>query len=99
LKIDIEQVTLYPKTHATFLLTLLIVRAWCAATPPASFVCRAQGSFGGLCFMRTCVYVDGFNLYYGALKRTPYKWLDLAALMAALPGKIPDTKLSKPASW
>ena len=49
--------------------------------------------------MRTCVYVDGFNLYYGALKRTPYKWLDLAALMAALPGKIPDTKLSKPASW
>jgi hypothetical protein len=26
------------------------------------------------------VYVDGFNLYYGALKRTPYKWLDLAAL-------------------
>ena len=23
------------------------------------------------------VYVDGFNLYYGALKRTPYKWLDL----------------------
>jgi Protein of unknown function DUF88. len=29
---------------------------------------------------RTIVYVDGFNLYYGALKRTPYKWLDLAAL-------------------
>jgi len=26
------------------------------------------------------VYVDGFNLYYGALKRTPYKWLDLAKL-------------------
>ncbi len=23
------------------------------------------------------VYVDGFNLYYGALKATPYKWLDL----------------------
>lgn len=28
----------------------------------------------------TNVYVDGFNLYYGALKRTPYKWLDLAKL-------------------
>lgn len=27
--------------------------------------------------MRTFVYVDGFNLYYGAVKRTPYKWLDL----------------------
>jgi hypothetical protein len=22
------------------------------------------------------VYVDGFNLYFGALKKTPYKWLD-----------------------
>lgn len=30
--------------------------------------------------MRTLVYVDGFNLYYGALKGTPYKWLDLMAL-------------------
>lgn len=29
---------------------------------------------------RTIVYIDGFNLYYGALKRTPYKWLDLEAL-------------------
>lgn len=28
---------------------------------------------------RTIVYVDGLNLYYGALKRTDYKWLDLAA--------------------
>jgi hypothetical protein len=26
------------------------------------------------------IYVDGFNLYYGALKRTPWKWLDLSAL-------------------
>lgn len=25
------------------------------------------------------VYIDGFNLYYGALKGTPYKWLDLDA--------------------
>lgn len=30
--------------------------------------------------MRTFVYVDGFNLYYGALKGTPWKWLDLVAL-------------------
>lgn len=29
-------------------------------------------------------YIDGFNLYYGALKRTPYKWLDLAKLAQAL---------------
>jgi uncharacterized LabA/DUF88 family protein len=30
--------------------------------------------------MRTFVYIDGFNLYYGALKDTPYKWLDPKAL-------------------
>ena len=27
--------------------------------------------------VRTNVYVDGFNLYYGAVKGTPYKWLDI----------------------
>ena len=27
--------------------------------------------------MDTIVYIDGFNLYYGALKGTPYKWLNL----------------------
>ena len=32
--------------------------------------------------MRTFVYVDGFNLYYGALKGTPWKWLDLPAMFA-----------------
>ena len=26
------------------------------------------------------VYVDGFNLYYGAVKGTPYKWLDISKL-------------------
>ncbi len=30
--------------------------------------------------MRTCIYVDGFNLYYGLLKQTSYKWLDLKTL-------------------
>ena len=30
--------------------------------------------------MRTIVYVDGLNLYYGCLKNTPWKWLDLASL-------------------
>ena len=32
----------------------------------------------------THVYIDGFNLYYGALKGTPYKWLDLEALCRKL---------------
>lgn len=26
------------------------------------------------------VYIDGFNLYYGAVKGTPYRWLDLGSL-------------------
>ena len=30
--------------------------------------------------MRTFVYVDGFNLYCGALRGTSWKWLDLIAL-------------------
>ena len=30
--------------------------------------------------MRTYIYVDGFNLYYRALKGTSYKWLDLLGL-------------------
>lgn len=38
--------------------------------------------------MRTIAYVDGFNLYYRALKNTSFKWLDLQALMeAALPSQ------------
>jgi uncharacterized LabA/DUF88 family protein len=30
--------------------------------------------------LRANIYVDGFNLYYGALKGTPYRWLDIAKL-------------------
>ncbi len=30
--------------------------------------------------MRTFVYVDGFNFHYGALKGTPWKWLDPVTL-------------------
>ena len=35
--------------------------------------------------LRTNVYIDGFNLYYGALKNRPRaKWLDLSALCSIL---------------
>ena len=30
--------------------------------------------------LKTIIYVDGFNLYYGCLKGTSYKWLDLKVL-------------------
>jgi uncharacterized LabA/DUF88 family protein len=33
---------------------------------------------------RTFVYVDGFNLYYRAVKGTSYKWLDLKALFTSI---------------
>lgn len=31
--------------------------------------------------MRTIAYVDGFNLYFGAIRRTPHRWLNLQRLM------------------
>lgn len=34
--------------------------------------------------IRTYVYIDGFNLYYGALKGTPFRWLNPVALAAQL---------------
>ena len=34
--------------------------------------------------MRTFVYVDGFNPYYGAVKNTPYKWLDISKMCQLL---------------
>lgn len=43
--------------------------------------------------MRTNVYIDGFNLYYGSLKDTPYKWLDLKKLAEGLLN--PENKIQK----
>jgi uncharacterized LabA/DUF88 family protein len=37
---------------------------------------------GGL--IPSFVYVDGFNLYYGAVKGTPYKWLDISKMCQLL---------------
>jgi hypothetical protein len=34
--------------------------------------------------MITNVYIDGFNMYNGCLKGTPYKWLDVDALVRML---------------
>lgn len=42
--------------------------------------------------MQTYVYVDGFNLYYGAVKDTPYKWLDISKLCAYL---LPKSNILK----
>lgn len=42
--------------------------------------------------LRAYVYVDGFNLYYGALQGTPYKWLDLSAFSARA---FPDVEIER----
>jgi uncharacterized LabA/DUF88 family protein len=42
--------------------------------------------------LKTHVYIDGFNLYYGCLKGTPHKWLDLAALCARL---LPNNQITR----
>lgn len=34
--------------------------------------------------LKTILYIDGFNLYYGALKDTPYKWLNPVALASQM---------------
>ena len=40
--------------------------------------------FGPHSVARTIVYIDGFNLYYRALKGTPHKWLDIEAMSRAV---------------
>ena len=42
--------------------------------------------------MKTNVYVDGFNLYYRAVKNTPFKWLDLSKLCQLL---VPSHQLNR----
>lgn len=34
----------------------------------------------GVPALRTRVYIDGYNLYYGCLRKTAYKWLDVLTL-------------------
>ena len=40
----------------------------------------------------TYVYVDGFNLYYGCLKGTAYKWLNLSKLCTML---LPECRVKR----
>lgn len=45
--------------------------------------------------MKTRIYIDGYNLYYGCLKGTPYKWLDIVKLFQehVLPSSSPSTSV------
>ncbi|MBA7476028.1 6-hydroxy-3-succinoylpyridine 3-monooxygenase HspA [subsurface metagenome] len=42
--------------------------------------------------MCTNIYIDGFNLYYGSLRKTSFKWLDLSKLCEIL---LPNCKINR----
>jgi len=42
--------------------------------------------------MKTNVYIDGFNLYYGCIKGTPYHWLNIAKLCELL---LPENEIAE----
>ena len=68
--------------HALLAYTCVYVNAYLTPPTPSRVGRRASsGALATLCqLMRTIVYVDGFNLYYGAIKGTRFKWLDLPLL-------------------
>lgn len=41
--------------------------------------------------MKTSIFIDGFNLYYGVLKDSPFRWLDVSALAKVI---VPDLDLN-----
>lgn len=45
---------------------------------------------------RTIVYIDGYNFYYGRLKGTPYKWLDVVKLFenSIINQQLPTTRMT-----
>ena len=45
--------------------------------------------------VRTFVYIDGFNLYYGSVKDNPYKWLDLKKIGLFVPGYPKNRRISR----
>lgn len=38
--------------------------------------------------LKTSIYIDGYNLYYGRLRGTQYKWLDVVALFGQITRSI-----------
>ena len=43
---------------------------------------------GNIDQLRTAIYIDGYNLYYGRLRGTPFKWLDMVALFSKMVGSV-----------
>jgi hypothetical protein len=53
---------------------------------------RAASVFRGKGNLKTNVYIDGFNLYYGCIKGTPYHWLNPAEMCRLL---LPNDTINK----
>lgn len=83
--------------QAYFYVNVKAVLTGCLRSPypliliPAGSVLSAQGpllgaalALWGGCRIRINVYIDGFNLYYGALKGTSHKWLNVVELSRQL---------------
>jgi 6-hydroxy-3-succinoylpyridine 3-monooxygenase len=66
-------------THGTDLLDSSVCGGKSRQEPVFSFLGGIMQSVA-----RTRVYVDGYNLYYGCLKGSPYKWLDPLRLVEAV---------------
>src|ERR1700760_1849551 len=49
--------------------------------------------------LRTRVYVDGYNFYYGCLKRSAFKWLDLRVLAEQILANVPYERDGKPCAY
>ena len=52
---------------------------WPGAKPPSGRLLHFWGDG-----IRTNVYIDGFNFYYGALRKTPYRWVNIRRLCELL---------------
>lgn len=52
---------------------MLDITYYRAIKPPSQVALSFLGYENHL--MKTTLYVDGYNLYYGLLRNTPYKWL------------------------
>src|SRR5579862_4768981 len=69
-------------------------------TPPVGSLAGQRGHLSGdgssfiwsPLLLKTNVYVDGFNLYYGSVRGTPYHWLDVAKLCQA---ELPSNKINR----
>ncbi len=49
--------------------------------------------------LRTRVYIDGHNLYYGCLKNSPHKWLDVHRLIERILQSVHYERNGQPISY